>query len=720
MMKTATSCILASMLAATAQAQWTGLPVFSNTNLVFSPILIGQQGLNELVTGIVERIETVNALYGTSTVAELSIVKTGYVGHVTNQIPFAVTNHYGPFVAGGHTGVAYLAEADIRAMLTALRDLYGTRRWVSRSQGDTDPVLGSLSDWFSQAGETARQPMDYPVESLAGACERLGYGYVTNRGYHKNVSEYVTNGTALWTVQPPITQNWTLAEVHSTGRTSFAWTPAIPVSTFYGLSLTTGFPVIVTLGQVAPLGGPLFIFGQRFHVTNTMSATNYPGHLAQVLTDADESIMLTASSVVSRVRWYSVRHMIFVDPPPTSGVTVAVVWSGRTEFFDARPGASSPTAYYGRLYPVTIDQIWALTDNLRWLVAPEYWWTNSVASGTNWNTSAGGGTNESYACDQYESVYNYQQSFDHWGEIVDHYNIDMEPYGDLAPDEWAPQTTAQLDAAGFGWPIVPAPALQMAVSESAHSPHEAPHIELLALAGYDWQWEADFWDIPFSAFGTANRSMWQTQQIERVRSQAGYRAAKTAWHIPEVYGYAEYREYAPPQGYLTNARPVVCLWVGAEVLAETNETALLGVTNVTDIIPQTYAGTFAVTTNRTEDFLPYYVTTGAEWEPEFVNETLWYHAAPWWVWVNAEEDVTFDADTGTITGATTSYVGVAVGNDWDFEGDRMLKYGEDAVFYGDKTGVQSLSLVKGSNVVLRILPPLLRFDGASGFRYIER
>ena len=291
-----------------------------------------------------------------------------------------LTNTWGWFaythtVMGVVTGWAQTYSADWATLDKAIYDACNSGKWVCTNEA----VDGSLDSWFEDYDEGSP-----PFESLAGACERLNVGFVTNQ---TSVSNFVTGGDAWLWRRPQTDEPWVLTEFLMTGDYG-GWVLRDPLqgvdpshnvafywffrryddnATFgdhgnvlrhYGEVFDTNlFPEVQYVGDF-PTGG-VFTF---LFTGLVWTVTNYSGNNTRIAT---ESVTMTTNTASLTQVWFQVWDVTntSANAYPT-GAVVQIAYDDDWSMYRDPSDTTYRNVYHHWL--ASYDERWRLIRNLLW------------------------------------------------------------------------------------------------------------------------------------------------------------------------------------------------------------------------------------------------------------------------------------------------------------------------------------------------------------------
>jgi len=241
-----------------------------------------------------------------------------------------VTNQVGPFeyTVDGSNRMAYpsLTHGFVEALDDAIERIIDASVCTNYDDGGYDGWFTNLVYLFDTNGAcTATNYMaDFPMNTKAGLFDREGIGYVTNRAWYSfdpttNRMDFVTGGDAYWTRQPPVTQNWLLAESAYTGETSWVFHDIGDFSKrFYD---ATEFPSLVySSGGTNPLASPISVTVTGLVLVISNQAT--------VATSETVTVSSINSTNQLTNQWYSIDGIAITNAGASTGDWISVTWLG--------------------------------------------------------------------------------------------------------------------------------------------------------------------------------------------------------------------------------------------------------------------------------------------------------------------------------------------------------------------------------------------------------
>ena len=283
-----TAIIFLMFVCIAAEGGFQGFPVPTNSDWTIANT---NHYMSQLYSSIVERCEVADY-------APLDIVETWYVfdkmitntvawtngatvGIYTNIYPtnmtVTTTNQIGPFEyeADGsvtYTGMPFVTRYFINQLDAKIIDLMSCYLAYNAASNSTawHKTAYTSDIVYSVAGtDHTNTATIYPITSIPYETPRNLFthakiGYVESP--ISNQFNIVTNGTAYWTRQPPMTNQWVLAETHYTGAWSY-----VEISQFEKRLYSTNTPVLkYIMGGTNPLTGSfdVTINGTFLNVTN--------------------------------------------------------------------------------------------------------------------------------------------------------------------------------------------------------------------------------------------------------------------------------------------------------------------------------------------------------------------------------------------------------------------------------------------------------------------
>lgn len=277
---------------------------------------------------------------------------------VTNNIEqscsVTTTNAVGPFsysysndyASGTATAATYLTQYFMAELDGAIADLFGADVFVCTNEASN----GTFDAWFALEDAATNYPSDFPMESMVGACVRLGIGFATN--YTADGWGFVegTNGAAWFTRRSAFSIDWSIAQAcYRSGAWQFTQMGTFD-KRYYGMAV----PVV----RYVPAGtNPLASFS--ITVTGTVLVVSNQSTIA-----TNESVSISATNTAMTLPWYSIAG-ISGDAPPNTNDVVLVAWTNDLTFYGDWPFV---------LYAADFDERWRVLNALVWTrtaAAPE-------------------------------------------------------------------------------------------------------------------------------------------------------------------------------------------------------------------------------------------------------------------------------------------------------------------------------------------------------------
>jgi len=335
------------LLCVSAEGAFQGLPLATNSDWVIENT---NNYMGQLYSGVVERcsisgISTLNIVenwlvfdhYVTNTVAWTNGTDTGiYTNVYPTNVTYTTTNQTGPFPYAAGDGNTYTAMpfvthyflAQLDSKIGALVDGYiaynaATNPTVWHSQYYTnDYSYDSVNFRWTNSNVRIYPITGIPVETKANLFHHAGVGYVASA--ITNRFGIVTNGTAYWTRQPPMTNQWVLAESHYTGAWSY-----VEISQFQTRMYETNvYPVLkYIIGGTNAFSGSVnvTINGTMLNVTNQTTPAS-----SEIVAISSTNETLTTKP------WYNISS-IAVSGSYNTNDTVSLYYNGSFAIYGDQP-----------------------------------------------------------------------------------------------------------------------------------------------------------------------------------------------------------------------------------------------------------------------------------------------------------------------------------------------------------------------------------------------